>query len=217
MADTEDIPAILLQGASLFPHQLLPLHLFEPRYRRMTEDALAGDRRFAVGESIATAEGTEGAGSWATLGRIVSHQALPDGRHIVLLEGEIRLKVAGLAGKRPYPKLRAERIEDGTPGPLDHISTARTLAAVERLLAEATPAEQATTLLPRLQQLAASHPGRFADAVAGHLVGDAALRERLLGCADPTQRLKWLLAFLGRLEIERGLGPSGGGFDPKLN
>lgn len=217
MADAEDIPSILLQGASLFPHQLLPLHLFEPRYRKMTEDALAGDRRFAVGEAVESPEGTEGAGPWATLGRIVSHQALGDGRHIVLLEGEVRLKVAGLAGKRPYPRLRAERVEDGMTGPLDHISTARTLAAVERLLADATPAEQAATLLPRLQKLAAGHPGRFADAVAGHLVGDAALRQRLLACADPTQRLKWLLAFLGRLEIERGLGPPGGGFDPKLN
>lgn len=217
MPVAEEIPAILLQGASLFPHQLLPLHLFEPRYRRMTEDALAGDRRFAVGEATEGADGTEGVGPWATLGRIVSHQALPDGRHIVLLEGEVRLKVAGLAGKRPYPKLRAERLEDGPTGPSDHISTARTLAAVERLLAEATPAEQATTLLPRLQQLAATQPGRFADAVAGHLVGDAGLRLRLLACADPTRRLGWLLEFLGRLEIERGLGPTGGGFDPKLN
>lgn len=217
MSAAEEIPAILLQGASLFPHQLLPLHLFEPRYRRMTEDALAGDRRFAVGEAAEGDDGSESVGPWATLGRIVSHQALPDGRHIVLLEGEVRLRVAGLAGKRPYPKLRSERVEDGATGPLDHISTARTLAAVERLLAEAAPAEQATTLLPRLQQLAAGHPGRFADAVAGHLVGDAGLRQRLLACADPTRRLAWLLDFLGRLEIERGLGPAGGGFDPKLN
>lgn len=217
MGATDDFPAILLEGASLFPHQLLPLHLFEPRYRKMTEDALAGDRRFAVGESTTGEDGAEGAGGWATLGRIVSHQALPDGRHIVLLEGEVRLKVSALAGKRPYPRLRAERLEDGPTGPSDHIATARTLAAVERLLAEATPAEQATTLLPRLQQLAATEPGRFADAVAGHLVGDGALRRRLLACADPTQRLGWLLDFLGRLEIERGLGPTGGDFDPKLN
>ena len=217
MDASADYPAILLQGASLFPHQLLPLHLFEPRYRRMTEEALAGDRRFAVGESVEAPEGAEGAGAWATLGRIVTHQALPDGRHLVLLEGEVRLKVAALAKRRPYPLLRAERREDGPDGPMDHIATARTLAAVERLLGEAAQGQEPATLLPRLQQLAAGHPGRFADAVAGHLVGDAALRARLLACTDPSRRLVWLQDFLGRLEIERGLGPGGTDFDPRLN
>ena len=85
MGATEDFPAILLQGAALFPHQLLPLHLFEPRYRRMVEDALKADRRFAVGEAAEGADGAESAGGWATLGRIVSHQELPDGRHLVIL------------------------------------------------------------------------------------------------------------------------------------
>jgi len=217
MDATEEFPAILLQGAALFPHQLLPLHLFEPRYRRMVDDALKGDRRFAVGEAAEGADGAESAGGWATLGRIVSHQALPDGRHLVMLEGEERLQVEAIGRRRPYPILRAIRRRDGEAGPSDHVATARTLALVERLLAEATPAEQATTLLPRLQKLAATHPGRFADAVAGHLVGDADLRARLLASDDPSRRLGWLLAFLKRQEIERGLGQGGPGFDPSLN
>ena len=35
---------MILNGVTLFPHQLLPLHIFEPRYREMLEDALTGDR-----------------------------------------------------------------------------------------------------------------------------------------------------------------------------
>ena len=53
--------------------------------------------------------------------------------------------------------------------------------------------------------------------MAGHLVGDADLRARLLASDDPSRRLGWLLAFLKRQEIERGLGQGGSDFDPRLN
>lgn len=212
-----DYPCILLEGCALLPFQLLPLHLFEPRYRKMTEDALAGDRRFAVGEARLTSEGTEEAGPWATLGRIVSHQSLPDGRHLVLLEGEVRLKVERLAKRRPYPTLRAIATADGDAGPADHIAVARALALVERLLAQLPVADEAESLLPRLQKLAAAHPGRFADAAAGHLVPVPDLRRHLLGLTEPGARLGLLREFLARAELERGLGPQDPDFDPRVN
>lgn len=216
MADA-DFPCILLEGCALLPFQLMPLQLFEPRYRKMAEDALAGDRRFAVGEAVAGAEGGEDAGPWATLGRIVSHQALPDGRHLVLLEGEVRLKVERLAKRRPYPVLRATAVPDGEPGPADHIAVARTLALVEQLLGQIPSVEEGESLLTRLQKLAASHPGRFADAAAGHLVPEPAIRRRLLGMTEPGKRLALLREFLARAELERGLSPGDPDFDPRLN
>jgi uncharacterized protein len=217
MGSATDHPCILLGGCSLLPFQLLPLHLFEPRYRRMVEDALAGDGRFAVAESVADAGGNEAPGPWATLGKIVSHQALADGRHLVLLEGQVRLQVAGLARRRPYPALKALEVPDGEPGALAHIPAARVSALVEGLVRAALPEEEATGLLPRLQQLAASHPGRFADAAAGHLVSDPDLRRRLLALPDPDRRLELLGAYLSRLEMERDLGPRDPGFDPRVN
>jgi Lon protease-like protein len=83
----EDFPVILLDGCSLLPFQRLPLHLYEPRYRKMVEAALAADRRFAVAESIMTADGKQGVGPWATLGHVILHESIDGGRHIVLLEG----------------------------------------------------------------------------------------------------------------------------------
>ena len=44
MADEVRIPVFPLAGAQLFPRAQLPLHIFEPRYRAMIRDALAGDR-----------------------------------------------------------------------------------------------------------------------------------------------------------------------------
>ena len=98
MAAPSEFPCILLGGGCpLLPFQLLPLQLFEPRYRLMGEAALAGDRRFAVGEAVPDADGEEASAAWATLGRIVEHQMTKDGRHLLVIEGETRLKVSGLA------------------------------------------------------------------------------------------------------------------------
>lgn len=217
MGPPTEYPCILLGGCPLLPFQLMPLHLFEPRYRRMVEDALAGDRRFAVAEGLVDAEGAERPGPWATLGRILSHHALPDGRHLVLMEGEVRLKVSGLARGKPYPALRALEVPDGEPGPATHVSLAKAAAVAERLVRASMDEAEAGSLLPRLQQMAASHPGRFADAAAGHLVADPVLRRRLLALPDPESRLRLLGQALARLETERQLGPNDPGFDPRVN
>jgi len=213
----EDFPVILLDGCSLLPFQRLPLHLFEPRYRKMVEAALAADRRFAVAESIMTADGKQGVGPWATLGHVILHESIDGGRHIVLLEGEVRLKVEGLSKLRPFPTLRAEIVPDGDAGPDAHIVLARTTATMERLLAKAVIEDDAAMLLNRLQQLAASHPGRFADAAAGHLIQDTNLRRKLLALTNPVVRLRHVQDALARLEVELSLGPQTPGFNPTLN
>jgi len=217
MAVTSEFPCILLDGCPLLPFQLLPLHLFEPRYRKMVESALAGDRRFAVGEAVVDADGNETAGKWATLGRILSHEPLDGGRHLVLLEGETRLRVGGLAPKRAFPTLLAETIADGDPGPDAHVALARATATVERTLPRILGKEEAETFLPRLLQLAAAHPGRFADAAAGHLVTDLAVRRKLIAQTNPVIRLRELNASLLRIEAELALGPLGPDFDSRLN
>ncbi len=91
----------------LFPHVVLPLHIFEPRYRRMTEDALAGDRLITIVQ-IKTRPKSEG---WTEpapiedggcLGRIIRHQRLDDGRFNLLLLGIQRVR---LRGEPPSEKL----------------------------------------------------------------------------------------------------------------
>src|SRR5258706_7226628 len=75
----------------LFRHAVLPLHIFEPRYRQMTEDALAGDQLLTIvqwREPYPLKAGVEPAlEEIACLGRILQHVRLPDGRFNILLLG----------------------------------------------------------------------------------------------------------------------------------
>jgi Lon protease-like protein len=86
-----------LPNVVLFPQMVLPLHIFEPRYRQMTTDTLAGDRLIAMTllepgwES--DYEGQPAIRLVACLGRIVDHQRLPDGRFNLHLRGLSRARI----------------------------------------------------------------------------------------------------------------------------
>src|SRR3984957_14388099 len=86
-----------LPGVVLFPHAVLPLHIFESRYRQMTEDALACDRLITIvqirppGEWKSPSEpALEEVGC---LGRIFKHERLPDGRFNFFLLGRTRVRL----------------------------------------------------------------------------------------------------------------------------
>ena len=90
------IPLFPLPGVVLFPGMLLPLHIFEPRYRAMVADALEGDR--TIGMAMLKPGWEEGAGTPGIhlvggAGEIVESDRLPDGRYNILLEGRFRYRV----------------------------------------------------------------------------------------------------------------------------
>ena len=89
-----------------FPKTLLPLHIFEPRYRKMIADALSGDQTLCVALLKpgweTDYEGSPEVYPVACLGRIVQHEALPDGRFNVLLRGESRVMIEGYEQLTPY-------------------------------------------------------------------------------------------------------------------
>ncbi len=94
MADDKPlrIPVFPLAGALLFPRAQLPLHIFEPRYRDMVRDALAGDRLIGMIQP-------RGAGEppplfeIGCLGRIAGAEEMEDGRFNIVLEGVGRFRV----------------------------------------------------------------------------------------------------------------------------
>ncbi|MBV9841825.1 MAG: LON peptidase substrate-binding domain-containing protein [Sphingomonadaceae bacterium] len=85
-----------LPGALLFPRALLPLHIFEPRYRAMVTDALARDRRIAMIQprphDIGNARRPE-LFEVGCVGRIAQIEALDDGRFNLVLEGLARFRI----------------------------------------------------------------------------------------------------------------------------
>ncbi|WZO98105.1 LON peptidase substrate-binding domain-containing protein [Isosphaeraceae bacterium EP7] len=103
-----------------FPHSILPLHIFEPRYRQMTEDALAGDGLVTVVRVPMPAEmmpdGRAVIEPVACLGRILQHERLPDGRFNFLLLGRKRVRLLReIPSEKLYRIAEAEILEDLEP------------------------------------------------------------------------------------------------------
>lgn len=105
------VPLFPLPGTVFFPSTLLPLHVFEQRYRQMTQDALDGHRLIAV---VMIREAPEALSEVAGLGRIVHHERLPDGRFHILLQGigRVRLLRELPAEGLPYRRARVELVAD---------------------------------------------------------------------------------------------------------
>jgi uncharacterized protein len=98
-------------GTVLFPHAVLPLHVFEPRYRAMMRDVLAGDHEFGVvlierGREVGGGDVRFGVG---TMAHIVQASQLPDGRFALAAVGVQRFRVERWLPDAPYP--RAEIVE----------------------------------------------------------------------------------------------------------
>lgn len=109
-----------LPGVVFLPSTLLPLHVFEPRYRELVRDALASDGLFAVPMLRegwqSDYEGRPAIHPVAGLGRVVRSQLLPDGRYNLLLLGVGRVRVLEeLPSDEPYRIARALLLEDRLP------------------------------------------------------------------------------------------------------
>jgi Lon protease-like protein len=120
--DTSDFSRVCrlfpLPHVVLFPHAILPLHIFEPRYRQMTTDALEdGDKLITI---VLPRPGASAPGlgdppieDVACLGRILQHERLPDGRFNFLLLGLKRVRlVRELLSEKLYRLAEADLLED---------------------------------------------------------------------------------------------------------
>jgi Lon protease-like protein len=112
-----------LPNLVLFPHVVQPLHIFEPRYRQLTEDALADDRLItmvlAKPDEEVDACGQPRLHDMACVGRIVADQRMPDGRFNLLLRGECRFRIdRELDSDALYRSARGRLVPD--TGDFDH-------------------------------------------------------------------------------------------------
>lgn len=113
-----------LPNVVLFPHVVQPLHIFEPRYRQMTADALAGDRLIVPALLQPGWEGDyesrPAIHAVVCIGKVISEQRLPDGRFNILLRGLSRARVVEeLPADKLYRIARVELLHEGLPPPHD--------------------------------------------------------------------------------------------------
>jgi ATP-dependent Lon protease len=189
-----------------FPQALLPLHIFEPRYREMLRDVLASDRLFAVARldpTQATKPGVrEPFHRIATVGVIRACQKADEDNSNLLLQGVTRVEICGVVREKPYRMISVRPLATrvgGNPQDLEAIrDDVMRLLNVRRRLG--TPAPKGMTkFLDSIDDIDA-----FVDVAAFNFCEDDAVKQRLLEELDTNRRLLLLAGQLkGEIEIQR--------------
>jgi len=109
------VPVFPLPNVFLFPGCVMPLHVFEPRYRQMIEDLLDRPGRLVLGtqiEDACDAEGRPAILPVGGLGEIGRHERLPDGRFLIWLIGLARVRLEEVPSEHPYRQVRIAPIQE---------------------------------------------------------------------------------------------------------
>ncbi len=211
-ADLAALSIFPLPEATLFPGALLPLHVFEPRYRALVTDALAGSRTLAVARLKPGFESDYGGRppvfDVCGAGRILEHTALPDGRYNVMLLGLARVRlVRELPAAQAYRVVRAELIQDLPFDPRLSAGLEQEVVSLWRTLAPRLP--EAVRDLGEVTRGAAG-AGQFADRIAALLAGDPDASQALLAEPDPCERLRRIVEQLRAAVVALGVrAPAG--------
>lgn len=192
----EQVGVMVLPQTVFFPHHLLPLHIFEPRYRTMLQQALEGSRMFAVAMDRAPEGGFSSPCQVAGLGLIRSCVLQPDGTSNVVLQGLARVRLDHLLQTRPYIIAAPEPVED--PSSLEskdvlcQALVAKILERVEHLDIPSGPSF--TEIKSFLHHLEDHHA--FVDLIAGCMPIPPATRQKILETVSLPDRLRLLLKSL---------------------
>ncbi len=215
--DLAELSIFPLPSVTLFPGALLPLHVFEPRYRELVREALNGRRIFAVARLQPgfenDYEGRPPVFDVCGVGVIESHAERQDGRFDLALRGLARVRILEeLPAERAFRRVRAERLVEPVPAPALVAAWQSKLGALWRSLAPHLP-EQVRDLLSLTRD--ADTPSAYADRLAAALVADPEASQQLLTELDPTERLRLLTARVQ--ELVDALSPPSVAKDRALN
>lgn len=195
------VPVMTLPDTVFFPQALLPLHIFEPRYRQMLLDVLAKDRLFAVARLDTRTESVPGAAEplhrIAAVGIVRACQKTENDTSNLLLQGLCRVEVLNIVREEPYRVIAVRALASNTAGNQAEVELLRTevmrLINLRRRLGQPAP-QGISQFLESIDDT-----DIFADLAAFNLCEDAAFKQTLLETLDTRQRLK---LFAARLKSE---------------
>lgn len=192
-----------LPSAVLLPGGIMPLHIFEPRYRAMVKDAMGSDAVFAMAQ-VASGQEHQLSGQPALepmlcAGVVTVHEALEDGRSNLVLTGVCRARIVSeWPQTRAWREVEAEVLPDAA---YEGQEEAALRSALFELMAR-VPAEVGQRIA---QVTTGARGGGLADIVVGSLVADPERRFDVLRELDVPARLSLVTSEL--LELVSRLKP----------
>ena len=191
-----EVPVMPLPGAVLFPHALLPLYIFEPRYRDMLEYALSHHRMFCVTQIKPSCPQWHAAEDFfhvASVGLIRACVGRSDGTSNLILQGLVRVRFTGFEQETPFPIATIDRLES------ESATSVETDALGAKVLELYSKFKGDGKKLPAkvdryLSDL--SDPELLADLMASTFVSDPLRRQRVLEELSVNQRLRLVIRYL---------------------
>jgi Lon protease-like protein len=191
-----EVPVMPLPNAVLFPHSLLPLHIFERRYRDMLAHSLVGDRMFSVAlikKGIQEAAGMEDLCPVVGVGLIRACVGNENGTSNLVLQGLARIRLITLTQESPFQIAKIEIVKSipGNPVEADALSekVKEFCLRIEKIGVPLPP-----NLMEHLKQI--DSPEILSDVVAAAFVGEPLQRQKLLEAYEVCERLRLLIQFL---------------------
>jgi Lon protease-like protein len=193
----QQVPVMPLPGALLFPHALLPLYIFEPRYRQMLKHALGHHRMFCVAllkPHCADWQSPADFFQTAGVGLIRACVERSDGTSNLILQGLERVRFADFEQEPAFPIATIERLESAS----DFSVETDALATKVLELYSNVKADGPRQLPPKVDRYLSdlSDPAMLADLVASTFVSDPLRRQRVLEELSINQRLRLVIQYL---------------------
>ena len=204
----DHLPLFPLPGAALFPRMTMPLHIFEPRYRTMVQQARSDHLPIAIGmiEPGKKNHDTPAVYAIAGVGFIEKQQMLPDGRSLIELVGVSRVRI--LAEKEttlPYRVVRAQRLEDT---PCDPKAASRAISTLKSVLFSLQTKQPEAAGAFAQAMASQKEVGAIADALAAVIQTDPLVQQEWLEQCDPIARLNAITEMLGAFLAQSHPGTS---------
>jgi len=190
------IPVMTLEDTVLFPHSVMPLFIFEPRYRKMLKDVLQTHRLFAIfnESNLEDAEDHEEPPSvMGTVGVVRAAHQNPDGTSNLALQGITRVRLVEIVQESPYRLIRV------APCPDASVEECQISGIRQQILHLIDEHPHLTQGLPKeylkfIQSL--DRPGPFIDVASHSLCHDSRLKQQLLETLSLDKRFGLLFSFL---------------------
>lgn len=188
----DEVPVMTLPNVAFFPQAMLPLHIFEPRYRHMLRDVLASNRIFAVAgldqRQLGQTGNIEPQHRVVGIGIVRACQKNDNGTSNLLLQGLCRAEVSGIVSDTPYRRIRIRALSSEPGATIEENERLRSelarLISLKLKLA-ATRAGELTAFLKTV-----ADPETFVDIAAFSLCENPVLKQTLLETLDVHRRFQ---------------------------